>query len=248
MSLLLHYMDDIHLEHHRDGGRSFLGSLHYPEVEVLALGGDITNYGDLLWQVPLFQKAYPNAQIVYSKGNHEFYGGKVETALKCFDVVARTYPFVHLLEPGIEVTLKGHRFIGATMWFRDWDPRLESLLNDFRAIQCQASGGFQAWIRTRNQEWVDFYEANGKPGDIVITHHIPTWKAVSPQFAGEPSNCFYVCDVEHLILKNKPKLWLHGHCHDPIDMLLGETRIVRNPLGYPHQIKPFWTPKEIVLE
>lgn len=245
--MILHLMSDVHLEHHQDGGRAFLGGLCHPEADVLALAGDITNYGDLSWQAPLFRRAYPNARILYVKGNHEFYGGQVETALRCFDRVAKANPFVTFLEPGVEVTVEGHRFIGATMWFRDWRQVYEPGLNDFTCIRTRALGGFRAWVKHKNQEWVDFYEANGKPGDVVVTHHIPSWGALDPQFAGDPLNQFYVYDMTELIERIKPKLWLHGHCHLSLDTVIGDTRFVRNPLGYPHQAAAYWRPKEIVL-
>ena len=244
----MHFMSDLHLEFHTDGGKEFLGGLNHPEVEVLALGGDITHYGNLIWQIPLFHQAYPNAQIIYIKGNHEFYGGAIDVGLHCFDKVAKKFPFVHFLEPGVEITLQTHRFIGATMWFKNWNPKLESLLNDFTMIRCPMLGGFKAWVQVKNQEWIDFYQNYGQPGDIVITHHIPSWQAVSPQYQGDPANCFYVCNIEQLILEKKPKLWLHGHSHEAIDINIGDTRLIRNPLGYPYQIPAYWTPKEIVLQ
>ena len=29
-------------------------------------------------------------------------------------------------------------------------------------------------------------------------------------------------------------LWVHGHMHDPVDEMLGNTRIIANPHGYSH--------------
>jgi hypothetical protein len=47
-----------------------------------------------------------------------------------------------------------------------------------------------------------------------------------------PLNCYFVCDPEPLILKRKPALWLHGHTHGSVDLVVGATRVRCNPFGY----------------
>ncbi len=69
-------------------------------------------------------------------------------------------------------------------------------------------------------------------GDIVITHYLPSFRSVHPKFAAEPTNCFFVCDVEDLIVERQPALWLHGHTHESADYQIGKTRVVCNPFGY----------------
>ena len=39
------------------------------------------------------------------------------------------------------------------------------------------------------------------------------------------------------VRERQPKLWIHGHSHDRCDYLLGKTRVVANPLGYPNEVK-----------
>jgi predicted phosphodiesterase len=34
-------------------------------------------------------------------------------------------------------------------------------------------------------------------------------------------------------MKKPPKLIVHGHTHDPCDYMIGETRVICNPRGYP---------------
>ena len=33
-------------------------------------------------------------------------------------------------------------------------------------------------------------------------------------------------------LERQPALWIHGHMHDPVDVVLGQTRVLCNPAGY----------------
>jgi len=37
--------------------------------------------------------------------------------------------------------------------------------------------------------------------------------------------------------EHQPKLWIHGHGHDRCDYVLGKTRVVANPLGYPNELR-----------
>ena len=47
-----------------------------------------------------------------------------------------------------------------------------------------------------------------------------------------PLNRFFLCDVDDLIERAGPPLWVHGHTHCSMDTQVGRTRIVCNPLGY----------------
>ena len=48
-------------------------------------------------------------------------------------------------------------------------------------------------------------------------------------------NAFFICDMAPQVREYQPKLWIHGHSHDRCDYLLGATRVVANPLGYPNE-------------
>ena len=65
-----------------------------------------------------------------------------------------------------------------------------------------------------------------------MTHHLPTWMSVPDKFVNSPLNRFYVCDMQSVILDEKPKMWIHGHTHDTFDYVVGATRIICNPYGY----------------
>jgi hypothetical protein len=52
-------------------------------------------------------------------------------------------------------------------------------------------------------------------------------------------NAFFVCDMVPHVRERQPKVWIHGHSHDRCDYLLGKTRVVTNPHGYPNEIRPY---------
>ena len=67
---------------------------------------------------------------------------------------------------------------------------------------------------------------------VVITHHSPTLKGISPRYYGSTINCAFASDVDWLINKHPIKYWVYGHSHDFNELNIGDTIVVRNPLGY----------------
>ncbi len=70
--------------------------------------------------------------------------------------------------------------------------------------------------------------------DVVVSHFAPDPQSSHPRFAGSQLNAYF-CPTVLKHLDFRPKLWLHGHIHDPVDYKIGETRVVANPLGYPRE-------------
>jgi hypothetical protein len=61
---------------------------------------------------------------------------------------------------------------------------------------------------------------------------LPSFASAAQQYAGNPLNRYFVCDQEALISRVQPRSWLLGHTHESFDYLLGDTRVLCNPLGY----------------
>lgn len=189
--------------------------------------------------------------ILYVPGNHEYYGRDIEDARSELGQDCR-WRGVTLLDPGVAVI--GHvHFIGATLWtdFRldgagseAWAHRDvgENLADFTGAIRDRkAEGGLLTTYDTARRHAEDraFIEAElstardaGRTA-VVITHHAPSPRCVRPWFASNPLNAGFASDLEDLILRFQPPLWIHGHIHDPIDERIGETRVIANPRGYP---------------
>jgi hypothetical protein len=77
--------------------------------------------------------------------------------------------------------------------------------------------------------------AHIRADDVVVTHHLPAFDSVPARFARSAMNAFFVCDMAPQVREHQPKLWIHGHSHDRCDYMLGKTRVVANPLGYPNE-------------
>lgn len=67
---------------------------------------------------------------------------------------------------------------------------------------------------------------------VLVTHHLPSYRSVAPNFGGHPLNPCYASNLDGLIERYKPALWIHGHTHMSCDYQLGATRVVCNPRGY----------------
>ena len=140
------------------------------------------------------------------------------------------------------VSLQGHNFLGTTLWFRD-DPLNEChahRLSDFNIP------GFRKFVYKENVRALEFITRDTRPGDIVVTHHIPTNRSVGNEWKTNLLNRFFVCDVERELFSKQPRLVVHGHTHESFHYHLGDTEVICNPLGYPHQINRFFDSRLIV--
>jgi predicted phosphodiesterase len=221
-------MSDLHVEFRADAGASFIESLDPTDIDVVALAGDIAVSREIPAALGLLCRHFRHAQVLFVHGNHEFYASNVSEVQELTRQVARRHRNLRWLETRT-VKIQGRRFLGATLWFsRDEDSALNrEYLNDFFQIQ-----DFEPWVYEQNRRSVAWLRRVVRPGDVVITHHLPTPKAVAAQFDQNPLNPFFVCDVEDVIEKQRPALWIYGHTHGSADFWLGDTRLVCNPLGY----------------
>lgn len=232
----LYVASDLHLE--------FAGMLPDEasfEADVILLPGDIWK-GDqgIHWA----RATWPDHEIVYVAGNHEYYGkiiGHVESALR----IAAEETGVHYLQND-QIIIDGIRFIGATLWTdtklfgERWSQSVVwaalMRLNDFRVIR--SGGGDSAfsiremveqhqhsrgYINERLDESFD-----GKT--VVLTHHAPSMRSVHPRFADDPTSAGFASDCTEFF--GVPDLWVHGHMHDSFDYYENGTRVICNPRGY----------------
>jgi predicted phosphodiesterase len=229
----LQIMSDLHLEMHADHGAGFLGALDPTDVDVLVLAGDITSARDYPTLASTFAPLVRKYRhVLYVPGNHEYYKTSPEVVGRNLERLRDELPAVVVPDNRVAV-IDGQRFVAGTMWFRS-DPlatRLRGLMSDFIVIR-----EFEPWVYEQNAAFERVLEDELAPGDVVLTHHLPAPGSIWPRFVGSPLNVFFVCDMSSHIEARRPKLWIHGHTHTRCDYVLGETRVVANPLGYPKEI------------
>jgi predicted phosphodiesterase len=212
-------------------------------ADVVVLAGDIhVGVDGLLWG----REHFPDAQILYVPGNHEFYGLEMESTLGEFRRVAKTAD-IHLLDAD-EVIIDGVRFLGATLWTdfalygrapavvaRAKEISARAMV-DYRLIRMRASGLLTPdntlTIHQRQVAWLANKLAQPFAGKtVVVTHHLPHPQSVHPRYAGDSLNPSFASDLSTLVCE-PASLWIHGHTHESMDYLVNGTRVICNPRGY----------------
>jgi predicted phosphodiesterase len=167
--------------------------------------------------------------VLFVEGNHEFYRN---TFIGTRSSILKSLPsnFHHLRNT--DETIEGQHFFGGTMWFPDapHNRMYEDQLSDFLVIQ-----GFRGWVYRENQAFRDMARRLVTSRTIVLSHHVPSYQAVHPMFQGDSLNRFFVSEMADIILDRNPPLWVYGHTHLPHDCMVGGTRLVANPFGYPSE-------------
>lgn len=246
----LQLLSDLHFEFHPDHGRSFVERLDPMGVDVLVVAGDLDAADRLPQSLALLCERYRDAMVVYVLGNHEFYGSSpVEVSERMKFVQLANDNLVWLdcsAISAIQVMKIGERkrILGATLWFPRDDSNLQAkvCLTDFWAIE-----GFEPWVYEQNRKAVDYLKKELRPGDIVVTHHLPSPPCVAPQHRGSPLNPYFVCNMSDLILERQPSLWLFGHTHSSVDIQIGKTRLLCNPFGYAdYEANPLFSNRLII--
>lgn len=235
-TMKLWVVSDLHIEFRRRMG---LPSLVPPAAaDVLVLAGDIdVGTEGLTWAL----EGLKGRPVVYVHGNHEYYRHDwFRLVDRARDLTAGT-PVRFLENEAREID--GVRFVGATLWtdFKLFGDARESeaieacrlVLYDFRKIAALTA---DAW-KLRHAQSRAFLEdelvGRDNSRTVVVTHHLPSWKSVSPRYAQDTSSAGFATDLAALIEETQPALWIHGHTHDSFDYTIGRTRVVCNPAGYP---------------
>jgi len=225
-------LSDIHLEFYRPADVArVIAALDFQSGETCVLAGDIAS-ATCLPRVAMLADAYPDTTFLWVPGNHEYYQGMMHVVDREMADVADSRHNLHLLNPGTH-----GRFVGATLWYaRPADMLSWYNWSDARVIR-GAGGIFERATRDRQ-----FLQDHVQADSIVITHMLPHEACIAPRWRDETTNAFFVHDCNDIITSAEPPLWVFGHTHDCIDVRVASTRLVANPVGYPHEAPSAWDP------
>lgn len=235
---------DLHLEF----GHSWLPPQPL-DGDVMILAGDIMTLKDYSWLRRLLHDW--NRPVLYVCGNHEYYTSvRMDEENENFRLwLSKNYPNVTLLLDE-ETTIGGVQFFGGTMWtdFNEGDPlameTARQQMNDFRLIR-NASGGKLTPADTIKlhtnfvEKLTAWFEKDLQGPRVVVSHHAPV---INPntQYKNSPlMPAFNSLDMQTIMEKYQPALWVYGHTHECDDQMVGETRIISNQLGYPRSPRGF---------
>ncbi|WP_018917894.1 metallophosphoesterase [Vreelandella zhanjiangensis] len=249
----LRILSDLHLEHFADSR-----PLSDVKADVVMLAGDIHHKAEgLIWA----RAQFPTLPILFVPGNHEFYGTCMPLMREELKQEAKRLD-IELLD-NRAVTLNGVRFYGTTLW-TDFalyasDPtknpaHTESkalrYMPDFRIIQTSPGTTLtpqaSQQLHTEALAWLE--GELSKPFDgprVVISHHAPLHHCIPDQYLGDALSPAFASHLPQLM--GKMDLWIHGHVHEPVDLIYAGTHVIANPGGYPDEFNsPLFKPDLII--
>ena len=180
-------------------------------------------------------------------GNHEHYHGRFD---ETYNDLKRVLPDnITLLENEV-VEYEGVMFMGATLWtdLNKGDPitvqSMKQFMNDYRTVKnfYPDKGLYHKLTpydtleahRKSKQYFLSTVEEHKDKPFVVITHMAPSFASVHEKYRGDTvMNGGYASEMSEFILDHENiKYFFHGHMHDPVDYMIGNTRVISNPRGY----------------
>lgn len=219
------------------------------DSDVVVLAGDIhKDDRGVKWA----KAKFPDKQVIYVPGNHEYYGGSLVNTLHHMKEEAAGSN-VHVLDKE-EVILDGVQFLGGTFWTDYWlygNPMMAKIdawrgMSDFSKIRDRnysrvKPDDFEFEHFTMKQFIRKKLEEKFTGKTVVITHHAPSERSIAPRYK-DPASAYYHLNpsfsshAEACMSAGDKKvdLWIHGHLHNISDYVVEEqgTRVVCNPRGY----------------
>lgn len=231
-------MSDLHLE---------LGEWTPPplDVDAIVLAGDVMHgVGGIAWAA----RTFAGTPVLYVLGNHENWEHDADDIRRGVAEAAAGTPNVRVLDHSEHYLAEGVRVLGCTLWvdyrIHGADMQAQRMAemaetaNDFknfsyRQRRCTPQDVLE-W-HTASRAWLEERLAAARPDEttIVVTHHAPSLQSLSPHRRARPMIVGAASDLEDMIVRTRPALWIHGHTHDDADYLIGATRIVSRQRGTP---------------
>lgn len=219
---------------------------------ILVLAGDIWESDKLFkfngWSwIAAMAKRFKS--VVFCLGNHDYWQANFDKIHKKIAAHIRDQGLtnVHCLENSY-VDLDGIRFVGGTLWtdMQRGDPLVvmaaATSMNDFKYIRTGANyAKFLAddWLKAhRTTKRFIFDTLTDSPAipTVVVSHHLPTFKCISPAFERGPYGPYYASTLDAEIYDAAANThltaWFHGHTHDSCHYDELGIPIIANPFGY----------------
>lgn len=67
---------------------------------------------------------------------------------------------------------------------------------------------------------------------VIVTHHLPTFASIEDRLKGSVLSDAYATELGNYIADTRISTWVYGHSHHHTDLMIGNTHLVSNPLGY----------------
>lgn len=210
-----------------------------PEGDVLVLAGDVADLFylhryDAFWD--WCEEHFKHT--IFVPGNHDYYGiwDNKEELVEPLNVKIRDNV---LCCNNSVVRIDNIDFICSTLWSKvppEVTMAVGSGLLDFRAIYF---GDQRITVSDYNelhaaafafvQKSIEESQAGKK---IVVTHHVPSFVAITDDFRDSPLASGFTTELGNWISNTNIDYWIYGHSHRSIEISIGQTKLLSNQLGY----------------
>ena len=237
-------ISDLHLESYTTLPN--IKSIISPQAPNLILAGDICFIKHHLF-VPFFQKLSPLfKKIIYIFGNHEYYittDYQIDT-IPAIEILARkkllAFKNVHILQKSF-IKIDDVIILGCTLWSylskKDFVCGMQLLSEPsfvrhnktillHPSISNELHFSHKTWLKEMLAVFCD-------KKIIVITHYLPSIKAIDDKFT--IFNKAYYSNCDNLV--ERATIWCCGHTHEQKIIHIGETPLYINGVGRKHERK-----------
>lgn len=227
----IQYVSDLHLEF---GVEKIVLPKVQATGDVMVVAGDLSKGSMFTQAVELLHEIWcPGKHMVVIPGNHEFYGRSYTALVPQWKEYFKDSEFIHFLDKDV-INIDGVWFLGAVGWW-DRKPNIQCLqaMNDFSYItDIKAHDQGAEWGRDARIFLERELETHKDDKVVVVTHNAPSHRSVAPRFVGSMINSCFHNEWEDLIMKYRPKAWIHGHMHNFTKYEIGNCVVTCNPIGY----------------
>ena len=195
-------------------------------------------------------------KVIYIAGNHEHYNHSYEDT---FTRLRNLMPDNAYFLEAESCQIEDVHFFGGTFWtdMNKHDPITMSVLKqgmaDFNgaikhghSIKVETAYGDSYYTNKFTPAFAaevfretvgllkDFLDEHPTDKVVVVSHHAPSPISVNMKYIDDyHMNGGYHSNLTEFILDHPQiKYFLHGHMHDPVDYMIGTTRVLSNPRGY----------------
>ena len=231
------------------------------QADVVVLAGDTYTKGR---GPESAARMFPDKQIVMVGGNHEYYGQGYPDHLHYLQRKTEGIDGLHFLEN--EVAKIGDVvFIGCTLWtdcklwesgpykglygFKETIADVYRAMNDYQNTHYQDKSDKRGLVpqdfineHLKSVCWLrEQFENYRECKTVVVTHHAPSMRSIPDVFQQSVYSAAFASHLDELVEESGAVLWIHGHSHGFCDYNIGDTQVICNSRGYPHENTGFKT-------